>query len=592
MMKSKNYCPQLKLWAVGCIFLILLIAPLTTFAQVEADSVESDSIGVSDEIESLVEQTATDDESSLLDELDEVLFTNVKAELRSRLIQKLQEAEGYSSSSYLGSSLKSYQRLKFYQGEHIAGGLLFEKDAGEEQFTNFTSGFLQLKSIGPFTKIIAGDFLVEGGQGISLWRGYDVSKGVNVVAPVQRKARGLVPYSSADEHGFLRGVAFQFESSDFSVTGFYSNRKLNGTLDTTSGRETITSIYTSGYYRTENEKQKQSTFTENMFGGTVTYKLSETNTVGLNGYYSSYSLPLMLSNGFSNDENSIVSLNYNFVFQKLKLFGEWGRSSSNAISGNSSFLLKPTQQIDIITSYRNYGTGFFNLHGNGFAEGSDLSNEEGWYLGMKMKLHRLLNVSSYFDVFRFPEATFSSLFPSHGNDFMMNVESRFVNKLLATLRYSRKRIEEDGAIRTKQSIRVNGDYKLSRNVKLRGRVEFVDVDKNNLKEKGLLAYGDVGVNATRNLSFNFRLVFFKTDSFDAGVAEYENDLPGVLSVPILYGEGVRWYMFVKYEVINALQLTMKYSDIIREDVKRIGSGLDELPSNHDNRIGLQIDYRL
>jgi hypothetical protein len=174
---------------------------------------------------------------------------------------------------------------------------------------------------------------------------------------------------------------------------------------------------------------------------------------------------------------------------------------------------------------------------------------------------------------------------------MLNVESRFVNKLLATLRYSRKKIEEYGTTRTKQSIRLNGDYKLSKNVKLRGRVEFIDVVKNNLKEEGVLAYGDVGVSPTRNLSFNFRLVFFKTDSFDAGVAEYENDLPGVLSVPILYGEGVRWYTFIKYEILNSLQLTMKYSDIVREDVKRIGSGLDELPSNRDNRIGLQLDYR-
>lgn len=573
------------------LFFLLFCFSTAVFAQVEVDSLETDTLDANDSLESLVEQSVSDDESSLLDELDAMLFTNVKAEFRSRLIQKLQEAEGYRNGTYLGSPLKFYQRLKFYQGEHIAGGLLLEKDAGEEQFTNFTSGFLQLTSVGPFTKIIAGDFLVEAGQGISLWRGYDVSKGVNVVAPVQRKPRGLVSYSSADEHAFLRGGAFQIESSEFSVSGFYSNRKLDGTLDTTSWKEIITSIYTSGYFRTENEKQKQGTFTENLFGGTVTYKLSETNTVGLNGYYSSYSHPLMLSNGFSGDENSIVSLNYNLVFHKLKLFGEWGRSSSKAIAGNSSAVLKPTQQIDIITSYRNYGTGFFNLHGNGFAEGSDLSNEEGWYLGMKMKLHRLLNVSGYFDMFRFPDATFSSVFPSHGNDFMVNVESRLVSKLLTTLRYSGKRIEEDGTTRTKQSIRMNGDYRFSKNVKLRGRVEFVDVQKNNVEEKGLLAYGDVGVTATRNVSFNFRLVFFRSDSFDAGVAEYENDLPGVLSVPILYGEGVRWYTFLKYEILNSLQLTMKYSDIVREDVKRIGSGLDELPSNRDNRVGIQLDYR-
>ncbi|MBI3192839.1 MAG: hypothetical protein HYZ34_00055, partial [Ignavibacteriae bacterium] len=423
---------------------------------------------------------------------------------------------------------------------------------------------------------------------------YDVSKGVNVIAPVLRKPRGLVPYSSADENAFLRGVAFQFESSEFSTIGFYSKRNLNGTLDTTSGTETITSIYTSGYYRTKSEKQKQGTFTENLIGGSITYKISETNSIGLNGYTSNYSLPLMLSKGFNDEKNKVVSLNYHFSLNKLQLFGEWGRSSSETIAGNSSVVLKPTQQIDILSSYRNYGSGFFNLHGNGFSEGADLANEEGWYLGTRMKFHRLFTVSSYFDVFRFPQPTFSSLYPSHGNDFMVNIESRLINKLLTTLRYSRKRMEEDNVMRTKQSIRLNGDYKLSKNVKLRGRVEHVDMKKNNnaIREAGWLGYGDVGVTATRNVWFNFRLVFFKTDSFDAGVAEYENDLPGVLSVPILYGEGVRWYLYMKYEVLSTLQLILKYSDTIREDVKRIGSGLDQLPSNRDNRVGVQLDFRL
>ena len=181
---------------------------------------------------------------------------------------------------------------------------------------------------------------------------------------------------------------------------------------------------------------------------------------------------------------------------------------------------------------------------------------------------------------------------------MFQVESRPVSKLLSTIRYARKRVEEDagslGDNRTKQSVRLNFDYKLSKNVKLRGRFEYVEVKKgiSATREHGTLAYGDIGMFASKKLWLNFRLVFFKTDSFDAGVAEYENDLPGVLSVPILYGEGVRWYTFVKYEILKTLNLSIKYSDLIREGVKHIGSGLDELPSNHDNRIGFQLDFRL
>ncbi|MBI3189619.1 MAG: hypothetical protein HYZ33_03120, partial [Ignavibacteriales bacterium] len=580
------------------ILFLLFFCSFNATAQVEADSLESDTLETGDEIEALVEQTESEEESSLLDDLDALLFTNISVEVRSRLIQKLQRADGFTNGKYLGSPMKFYQRLKMYQGEHLSGGLLFEKDAGEEQFTNFTTGFIKLSSVGPFTSIIAGDYLVEAGQGISLWRGYDVRKGVNVVTPVKRKPRGIVPYASADENSFLRGIALQTVVSDFSLTGFYSRRELSGTIDTSNGLEHISSMYVTGYFRTESEMQKQNTFAENLFGGSITYKLSESNTIGLSGYRSSYSIPLSLSNGFSGDINSILSLNYNLTVRNLKLFGEWAKDNSNAVAGNSGLMIQPSHSIDIITSYRNYESGFFNPHGNGFAEGSDLSNEEGWYLGTKMKLHRMVTVSSYFDVFRFPEATFSSLYPSHGDDFMLQVESRPASKLLSTIRYARKRIEEDagsfGDTRTKQSVRLNFDYKPSKNVKLRGRFEYVDVQKrlSATREHGTLVYGDIGMSVSKDLLLNFRLVFFKTDSFDAGVAEYENDLPGVLSVPILYGEGVRWYTFLKYEILTTLDISLKYSDLIREGVKHIGSGLDELPSNHDNRVGVQIDYRL
>ena len=88
-----------------------------------------------------------------------------------------------------------------------------------------------------------------------------------------------------------------------------------------------------------------------------------------------------------------------------------------------------------------------------------------------------------------------------------------------------------------------------------------------------------------------RVVYFKTDSYESGIAEYENDMPGVLSLPVLYGTGIRWYCVITYQLAGLLNLSAKYSDMIRDDVRRVGTGLDELPTNHDNRIGVQMDLR-
>ena len=105
-------------------------------------------------------------------------------------------------------------------------------------------------------------------------------------------------------------------------------------------------------------------------------------------------------------------------------------------------------------------------------------------------------------------------------------------------------------------------------------------------------YQDVNLRSSEKLWLDFRIIFFQTDSYDSRLYEYENDLRGVLSLPALYGRGVRWYALVRYELADRLELSAKYSDLIRDDVKRIGTGLDELPTNHDNRIGVQIDFSL
>ena len=146
--------------------------------------------------------------------------------------------------------------------------------------------------------------------------------------------------------------------------------------------------------------------------------------------------------------------------------------------------------------------------------------------------------------------------------------------------------------RRKQQVRINLDYRLSKKIKLRGRFERVMLDAklSSWSEKGWLFYQDVVFEPSKRWWWNFRLTFFKTDSYDSRVSEYENDLTGVLTIPALYGSGVRWYLLGKLKLSNRFKFSGKYSDYIRDDVKHLGSGLDELPTNHDNRIGVQIDF--
>ena len=58
----------------------------------------------------------------------------------------------------------------------------------------------------------------------------------------------------------------------------------------------------------------------------------------------------------------------------------------------------------------------------------------------------------------------------------------------------------------------------------------------------------------------------------------------------LYGEGIRWYFMIKYNIISSLRVSIKYSETIRNNVTSIGTGYAEIIGGLDNKISLQIDF--
>ena len=94
------------------------------------------------------------------------------------------------------------------------------------------------------------------------------------------------------------------------------------------------------------------------------------------------------------------------------------------------------------------------------------------------------------------------------------------------------------------------------------------------------------------LSVSARVVFFSTDSYETRLSEFENDLNGATSLPALSGRGIRWYVLAKYRPGISWDLSAKYSRLMRDDLRHLGTGPDELPANTDDRVGVQLDFRL
>ncbi len=591
--------------SIAIIFLVTFLRVTTVFAQGQV-STGQDSSETSDIMEQLVEQGGDNEDSPIIELLsNEQEKPSQRLQLRSRVLHRLQLPAGYDDGTYLGSPAKLYHRMKVSAGTQISGGVLAEKDPGERRVNDFLSGNLFIRETGLFSKIILGDFLVESGQGIALWRGFDASKGADIVSPVLRKSRGVVPYLSSDENVFFRGVALQANIQNLYVGVFYSNRKRAATLDDNGN---VTSFYTAGYFRTENEEAKRSTVSETLFGAVTRYQISKYREVGVTLYKTSFSNPLRAGAEHRDVQNNffMTSFDYRIGISSATLFGEWATSGGH-IGGMSGLVFQPVSVVKMVSAIRRYPSGFVSLHGLGFGERMGMNNEYGIYCGISLKPVKHITLTGYADQFSFPEPHGISQFPSYGSERFLQLNVKSFNRLGLALRYVQKRNDVEKVVQgtngfmTKKTLpefrntmRLQLEYDVNKEIRLRVRYERVHVDSEFQvqDERGMLIFQDVVFMPNDRLRCDARMVFFQTDSYASRVYEYENDLEGVLSLPVLYGRGLRWYMLVKYDILSFFKISIKYSELIRDDIKRIGSGAERLPSNHDNRIGMQIDMEL
>lgn len=560
------------------------------------------SVAVQDDtLEQLVEQLEDVEESSVADLVEEIFWAKEipTVSARSRLTRKLQPARAYLDGRYWGSSAKIYQRYKLAGGDHLTAGILFEKDPGEPKVNDFTSGYLLAKDVGPIRTFVLGDYIVEAGQGVALWRGYDFAKGAEVVLPVKRQSRGLVPYASSDEHSFLRGAAIQIEWGDKTLAAFFSRRHLSATVDT-SGK--VSSIYTAGYFRTPTENEKRNNLAETLGGLRVVLRFSHRDRLGVTGYTTMYSRQFTASH-LNGRRFTIVSAEYQFAIRSMDIFGEWSVNNAS-VGGVTGVHAQPEKSFDIITAFRSYPFTFLSIHNNGFGERYGTANERGWYFAARVRPLQTVRMSVYYDLFSFPEKTSTTLFGGNGHEMFFQIEVSALPRVLVTPRFRRKITVERKSIvdevnrtvrfddeKQKENYRITVEYRLNRTTTLRSRFEFTQIDFRYLrrKEHGMMMYSDIAVKPSDGLSLSGRVAVFRTDSFDSGIGAYERDLPGVLSIPILYGRGVKWYLLVQCSLLQSVRLSLKYSELIRDDVKTIGSGADEILTNRDNRIGLQAD---
>lgn len=540
-------------------------------------------------------------------------FNNTGIEIISRYQQTIEEQEGFkrpdSLGGYTGNPVKYYQRFKF-QSNHLSFNLTQEKDAGETLAGptdfDFNSIHLALVDNGRLKKLIIGDYSLSFGQGLVVWSGGAFGKGREVIQSIGRNERGLKPYTSAQESNFFRGIAATIGDTH-DLTIFYSNIPQTASV---VGSDSVRFPSSSGFHRTTNEINRRDNVHQTTVGGRLRFN-SLVGLFGLSAYSTHFDATIIKGNSISNQHdfegrtNSVIGVDYRALVGRSLVIGELAYSDYDAFAGLIGVESSVGNLTDIAIQYRNYSGQYVSILGDGFGESSGTpQNERGVYIGLKHQVSKF-TLSTYVDQYHFDAPKSGIQSPSGGIDVLGMIEATFSRTLSGYLLIRNEskdeafeivndagRQEERTGTKIRSSYRIQIQHQPTPSFRSRSRVEWIRVNSSqNDLDKGFLIYQDVRLNVSKKLLLDARFTLFDTDSFNARVYQFENDLRYVLSNVALNDRGQRWYVLAKYDISGNLEMSLKISRSVIEDAQILSSGLNEIKGDKRTQFGAQIRYK-
>jgi hypothetical protein len=520
----------------------------------------------------------------------------------SRVFWETPPRKGIENGKYAGDNRRVYNRLQA-SGSNYGVSFVQESDIGEPRFGDFLSFSLHAEQIGILSQAVAGDYRLSFGQGLMFGQGRYFSKGTDAVDGVLLFSPALRPYTSSGEENFLQGAAVTLSPGPFDITAFTSHNKVDATID----NGVVTSLSSNGYHRTVYEIARKDDLTQDVQGINLRCKYHAGDLdAGIGATWTNYryALPLERLDGVGRGRQ-LGSVEANVVYRDVQVFGEAAFSRSpDALSWICGVQADLAQGITGVASMRQYAVGYYSPFAGGFAErGGDGSDEEGFYVGLKAKVLDNLNVGASYDMFRFPELSGTYALPSSGHEARLYATWKQNGRMTWDALYQHKQKDET-AIQTdsgevleyvmpvpKSTNRVQLGLKtrLSSLLTFKTKGEYKSVESEYVdrtqSDDGWLLYGQLDCTIGA-LSLKTRFSRFDTDSYDAAVYAYEDDLPLVYTLSSWSGRGKAMFVMVSYEPVHNFRLSAKYETTWYADREVFGSGNDLRASSSPSSFNL------
>jgi hypothetical protein len=506
--------------------------------------------------------------------------------IRGRL--ELPRKAGYLKQIYQ-NPLYLQQRILFQTTNSITGGVIWEKDPGEANFFDYGSIYIQYQHPEQKYSALFGDFYQQYGCGLILWSPYGSPFSIHSLPITKKSDPRAIGNKSATESGYLRGFSLYYQFlPGTKINTFYSFNRRDGNLSADNCH--FTSLYTSGYHRTEKEIGDKGNIQENTTGFSLVSHLKDFQ-LQICALLDHYSPNYEKSNG----TQIYQSIAYSKTGKNFQPAGEYVLFQYKYPACQQSFYyLSDRLKFELVGYY--YHPKFFSFHGRAVGSLSTMpQNRSGIAMIINHKILSRFRVGGYLhfyhDLILFQEISGTN------RDYFGEISYKLTTQQI------RLRFQQNYRPIDMQDIKI---YEKRRNI-LRLDYSFQILAgfeiKNSLQlswAKPLLAndhyYGTSLYHQLswkrKNVMITSRWTGFEVSDYDLRLYESEPDLSGTTRSMLLNGRGYKFLLLFQIRIQKMLQLDFKYGQRCYPDLKTIGSGLDLFPANRIHEIKISIIGRI
>lgn len=519
------------------------------------------------------------------------------------------------TKSFLGDPFYLYARYRYEYGQSFKAGLTMEKDPGEKIFGqaspygfDFYSFFIYAKDLNKTIHVLSlGDYAVSLGQGLILHNDFGTGKS-SWVMNVKRAGRTIRPYSSVNEVNFFRGVGTILNlAHNLKASIFLSYKPISGSLQANTRENTdfdsFGSIRLSGLHRTESEIMNKNTVAQTHLGGKIEFSQKDFK-FSVNGLYTQLNVPLVRDQAlhrkflFNGSELAHMSTDYSFRKYNFTFFGESAMSHNQAWAHLHGVLIALDKKMDISILYRDYSPEYQVLNANAFSDATLPVNEKGIYMATEIRPLKNTTISAYADFWSHPWVSYRRNGPAEGKDFLIKIHYNVRRKIDAYMQYryvhrQRNTTNENSVAYPTdillQRIRIQSNYKLSKDWEFRNRLEFSKFTHEGQQFHGFLTYQDIIFKPmTGKFSFSGRYTVFDVEHFDARIYAYENDLLYEFYIPFFQNRGSRFYINTRWRFFKNYSWEFRIFRSFFQNVNQISSGNNLINGRTQTELKTQI----